>query len=64
MGRIEDSDFSIQERVLKKREEEWDDRLQAQVERIAEEMGCTWWGIVMENRDLFLDELGWDVNHL
>jgi len=64
MGRIEDSDFSIQERVLKKREEEWDDRLQAHVERIAEEMGCTWWDIVMENRDLFLDELGWDVNHL
>jgi len=64
MGRIEDSDFSIQERVLKKREEEWDDRLKAHVERIAEEMGCTWWDIVMENRDLFLDELGWDVNHL
>jgi len=64
MGRIEDSDFSIQERVLKKREEEWDDRLQAHVERIAEEMGRTWWDIVMENRDLFLDELGWNVNHL
>jgi hypothetical protein len=26
------------------------------IEHIAEEMGCTWWDIVMENRDLFLDE--------
>lgn len=36
-----------------KHEEEWDDRLKAHVERIVEEMGCTWWDIVMENRDLF-----------
>jgi len=47
MGRIEDSDLSIQELVLRKWECEWDDRLKAHVERIDEEMGCTWWDIVM-----------------
>jgi hypothetical protein len=58
MGRIEDSDLSIQELVLRKWEHEWDDRLKAHIQRIADEMSCTWWDIVMENRDLFLD--GWD----
>jgi hypothetical protein len=57
MGRIEDSDLTIQELILRKWEHEWDDRLKAHVERIAEEMDCTWWDIVMGNRDLFLDEL-------
>jgi hypothetical protein len=37
---------------LEKWEEEWDERLEAHVERIAEEMGCAWWDI--ENRDLLL----------
>jgi hypothetical protein len=41
----------------RKSEHEWDDRLKAHIGRIAEELGCTWWDIVMENRDLFLDEL-------
>jgi hypothetical protein len=57
MGRIEDSDLTIQELVLRKWDDEWDERLKAHIGRIAEEMGCTWWDIVMENRDLFLDEL-------
>ena len=58
MVRIEDSDLSIQELVLRKWECEWDNRLKAHVERIAEELGCTWGDIVMENRDVFLDEVG------
>lgn len=57
MGRIEDSDFSRQELALRKWERDWDDRIKAHVERIAAEMGCTWWDIVMENRDLFVYEL-------
>ena len=40
MVRIEDSDLSIQELVLRKWECEWDNRLKAHVERIAEELGC------------------------
>jgi hypothetical protein len=47
----------IQELVLRKWEDEWHERLKAHIQRIAEEMGCTWWDIVMENRDLFLDEV-------
>jgi hypothetical protein len=58
MGRIENSDLSIQKLLLRKWEYQWDDRLKAHVERIAEEMGCTWWDIVMENLDLFLSD--WD----
>ena len=58
MGRIEDSELTIQELVLRKWEHEWDDRLKAYIQRIADEMCCTWWDIVMENRDLFLYE--WD----
>jgi hypothetical protein len=42
--------------VLNKWEHEWDDRLKAHIQRIADEMGCTCWDIVMENRDLFLDD--------
>jgi hypothetical protein len=38
-------------------EEDWDERLKAHIQQIAEEMGCSWWDIVMENRDLFLDEV-------
>jgi hypothetical protein len=48
MGRIEDSDLTIQEFVPRKWDDEWDERLKAQIGRIAEEMGCTWWDIVME----------------
>jgi hypothetical protein len=47
----------IQELVLRKWEDEWDERLKAHIQRIAEETGCTCWDIVMENRDLFLDEV-------
>jgi len=54
---MEDADHSIYELVMRKWEYEWDERLRAHVERIAEEMGCTWWDIVMENRDLFLKDL-------
>jgi hypothetical protein len=57
MGRIEDSDLTIQELVLRKWEYELDERLKAHIGRIAEKLGCTWWDIVMENRDLFLDEM-------
>jgi len=42
MGRIEDSDLSIQELVLRKWEVEWDDKLKAHIQPIADEMGCTW----------------------
>jgi hypothetical protein len=35
---------------------EWDDRLKAHIQIIDDEMSCTWWDIVMENRDLFKDE--------
>jgi hypothetical protein len=28
-------------------EEEWDERLKAHIQQIAEEMGCSWWDIVM-----------------
>jgi hypothetical protein len=51
-----DSDLTIQERVLRKWDNEWQERLKAHIQRIADEMGCTWWDIVMENRDLSLDE--------
>ena len=57
MGRIEDSDLTIQDLVLTKGKYEWDQGLKAHIKRIADEMDCTWWDIVMENRDLFLDEL-------
>ena len=64
MGRIEDSDLSIQELVLRKWEHEWDDKLKAHIQRIADEMGCTWWDIVIDCRDLFLEEpdYQWDLN--
>lgn len=52
---MEDANQSIYELVMRKWEHEWDARHTAHVERIAEEMGCTWRDIVMENRDLFLD---------
>jgi hypothetical protein len=51
----EDSDLSLQQLVFRKWAHEWDDRLKAHIERIAQELGCTWWDIVMENRDAFLD---------
>jgi hypothetical protein len=57
MGRIEDSDLTIQELVLRKWDEEWDERLKAYIQRLAEQMGCTWGDIVMENRNLFVDEV-------
>jgi|GEM_PF-1760949 hypothetical protein len=53
----EDSDLSLQQLVFRKWAHEWDDRLKAHIERIAQELGCTWWDIVMENRDLFPDEV-------
>jgi hypothetical protein len=49
MGRIEDSDLTIQELVLRKWDDEWDERLKAHIQRIVDEIGCTWWDIVMEN---------------
>jgi hypothetical protein len=36
MGRIEDSGLTIQELVE-------DERLEAHIQRVAEEMACTWW---------------------
>jgi hypothetical protein len=39
MGRIEDSDLTIQELVLRNWDDEWDERLKAHIGRIAEEMG-------------------------
>jgi hypothetical protein len=53
MGRVEGSDLTIQELVLRKWEDEWDEELKSHIQRIADEMDCTWWDIVMENRDLF-----------
>jgi hypothetical protein len=50
-----DVDVSLQQRILHKWEHEWDDRLKAHIQRIAEEMGCTWWDVVMDCRDLFLE---------
>jgi hypothetical protein len=63
MASLEDSDLSIQEKILRKWEHEWDDKLKAHIQRIADEMGCTWWDIVMENLDLFINEPDdlWDV---
>ena len=60
----EDSDLSIQEIILNKWEYEWDDTLKAHIQRIADEMGCPWWDIVMDCRDLFLEEPDdlWDIN--
>jgi hypothetical protein len=43
--------------VLRKWDDEWNERLKAHIQRIADEIGCTWWDIVMENRDVFLDEV-------
>jgi hypothetical protein len=37
MSRIEDSDLTIQELVLRKWDDEWDERLKAHIGRIAEE---------------------------
>ena len=34
----------------------WDDKLMAHIQRIADEMGCTWWDIVIDCRDLFLED--------
>jgi hypothetical protein len=42
---------------LGKWDEEWDERLKAHIQRIAEQIGCTWWDVVKENRNLFLDEV-------
>jgi hypothetical protein len=53
MSRIEDSDLTIQELVLRKWEDEWDERCKAHIQRIADEMDCTWCDIVMENRGPF-----------
>ena len=55
MGRTDDSELALQKLMFRKWAHEWDYQL-AHIERIAREMGCTWWEIVMENRDLFLDE--------
>jgi hypothetical protein len=30
-------------------------RLKAHIQRITDEMDCTWWDMVIENYDLFLD---------
>jgi len=58
------ADLTIQEIVLRKWEVEWDDRLKAHIQRIAAEMGCTWWDVVMDARDVFLEEpdYPWDIN--
>jgi hypothetical protein len=53
MGRIEDSDLTIQELVLRKWEDEWDERLKTHIQRIAEEMDCTWWDIVWRTETSF-----------
>ena len=37
--------------MLRRWDKEGDERLKAYNERIAEEMGCTWRDIVMENQD-------------
>jgi hypothetical protein len=39
--------------VLRKWDDEWDERLKAHIQRIADEIGCTWWDIVMEKRYIF-----------
>ena len=64
MNRLEDSDLAIPEIILRKWEHEWDDKLKAHIQRIADEMGCMWWDIVMDCRDLFLEEPDylWDSN--
>lgn len=64
MNRREDSDLAIPEIVLRKWEHEWDDKLKAHIQRIADEMGCTWWDVVMDCQDLFIDKLNyvWDIN--
>lgn len=51
---MEEADAVIHALVLRKCAHEGDTRLKAHVERIAQEMGCTWHNIVMENRNLFL----------
>jgi hypothetical protein len=58
MRQNEDSDLSLQQLVFSKWKDEWDQERKAHIERIAEEMGCTWRDIVMDCRDLFLDESG------
>lgn len=64
MNRLEDSDLAIPEIILRKWEHEWDDKLKAHIQRIADEMGCMWWDIVTDNRDLFVDETNyrWNLN--
>lgn len=61
---MEDSDLSIQELILRKWEHEWDDKLKAHIQRIADEMGCTWCDIVMDCQDLLIDKPDylWDIN--
>jgi hypothetical protein len=56
MSQTENSDLTIQQLVFRKWAHEWDDRLKAHIERLAREMGCTWWEIVADNLDLFIDE--------
>lgn len=46
--------------ILYKWDHEWDARLKGHIERIADEIGCDWWEIVMECPDLFLTETGFD----
>jgi hypothetical protein len=60
---MEDSGFSIQEIILHKWEYEWDDELKAHIPRITDEMGCTWWDVVMDCQDLFLKkpDYVWDI---
>jgi hypothetical protein len=60
----EDTGLSVEERISRKWNHEWDDKLKAHIQRIAEEMGCTWWDVVMDCRDLFLDkpESLWDIH--
>jgi len=50
---MEDPHRSFYELVMRKWEHEWDEKHKAHLERIAEEMGCSWWDIVMENRICF-----------
>jgi len=56
MGRTEYSELALQTLMFRKWAHAWDAQLKAHIERIAREMGCTWWEIVVENLDLFLGE--------
>ena len=63
VARIEDSDLTIQELVLRKWDDEWDERLKSHIQRIADEMSCTWWDIVMENQEFVVEpDFRWDIN--